>query len=144
MSSEEEQQTPSDELTRIKKEASFKRDADASADADHPAFSFGFTAAPKPYGAAGGPVTSIFGSPAPAPVVPVVAHPAKGVTQVVAQPEPYAHPPVVHPAPVHHPAPYTMVKELPKYPVLEPIGKNFRFFPTQLLKIYQILVESYN
>ena len=33
---------------------------------------------------------------------------------------------------------------LPKYLVLDLIGKNFRFLDTQLLKIYQILEKIYN
>ena len=37
-----------------------------------------------------------------------------------------------------------MAKDLPKNPVLEPIGKNFRFLDTRLIEIYQILVEFYN
>jgi len=86
-----------------------KREANADADADHPAFSFGFSPSqPAPYGAAPAVahgVTSIFGNPAP--VHPVIHHPAAGVTQVVTHPEPYGPPPPVHHAPVHHPAPYS-------------------------------------
>ena len=39
---------------------------------------------------------------------------------------------------------YTKGNYLPKYPVLDLIGKNFRFLDTQLLKIYKILENSYN
>ena len=94
-----------------------KREANADADADQPAFSFGFSPNPAaPYGAAPAGahgVTSIFGDPAP--VHPVIHHPAAGVTQVVTQPEPYGPPPPVHPAPYSPtPAPYAPV---PHHPV---------------------------
>ena len=39
---------------------------------------------------------------------------------------------------------YTKRNYLPKYLVLDLIGKNFRFLDTQLLKIYQILEKIYN